>query len=162
MTPEGRSLTHLQMLESEAIHVMREVAAELERPVLLFSGGKDSIVLLRLAEKPSVGQRHVFLNPRRAADIHALIDRGVLPRAAAALLVLVQLAHLAFGLSPKRARAHGETLFTPEFWLERVLLAAQHVSEDVVPRALLGLNGATEALERGPRVHRKHHADGHA
>jgi sulfate adenylyltransferase subunit 2 len=46
-----RELTHLRALESEAIHVMREVAAELEKPVLLFSGGKDSIVLLRLAEK---------------------------------------------------------------------------------------------------------------
>ena len=43
--------THLQVLEAEAIHIMREVAAELENPVLLFSGGKDSIVLLRLAEK---------------------------------------------------------------------------------------------------------------
>jgi sulfate adenylyltransferase subunit 2 len=44
-------LSHLRALESEAIHVMREVAAEFERPVLLFSGGKDSIALLRLAEK---------------------------------------------------------------------------------------------------------------
>ncbi len=44
-------LSHLRALESEAIHVMREVAAEFERPVLLFSGGKDSIILLRLAEK---------------------------------------------------------------------------------------------------------------
>jgi sulfate adenylyltransferase subunit 2 len=44
-------LSHLRALEAEAIHVMREVAAEFERPVLLFSGGKDSIVLLRLAEK---------------------------------------------------------------------------------------------------------------
>ncbi|MEK7771396.1 MAG: sulfate adenylyltransferase subunit CysD [Pseudomonadota bacterium] len=43
--------THLDALESEAIHIMREVAAECANPVLLFSGGKDSIVLLRLAEK---------------------------------------------------------------------------------------------------------------
>jgi sulfate adenylyltransferase subunit 2 len=51
--PEAGSyeLSHLAALESEAIHIFREVAAELENPVLLFSGGKDSIVLLRLAEK---------------------------------------------------------------------------------------------------------------
>ena len=50
-SPTRPALSHLRALESEAIHVMREVAAEFERPVLLFSGGKDSIVLLRLAEK---------------------------------------------------------------------------------------------------------------
>ncbi len=44
-------LDHLGYLETEAIHIMREVAAEFERPCLLFSGGKDSICLLRLAEK---------------------------------------------------------------------------------------------------------------
>jgi sulfate adenylyltransferase subunit 2 len=44
-------LSQLDVLEAESIHVMREVAAEFERPVLLFSGGKDSIVMLRLAEK---------------------------------------------------------------------------------------------------------------
>jgi sulfate adenylyltransferase subunit 2 len=43
--------THLQVLEAEAIHIIREVASELETPVLLFSGGKDSIVLLALAAK---------------------------------------------------------------------------------------------------------------
>jgi sulfate adenylyltransferase subunit 2 len=43
--------SHLDSLEAESIFVMREVAAEFERPVLLFSGGKDSIVMLRLAEK---------------------------------------------------------------------------------------------------------------
>jgi sulfate adenylyltransferase subunit 2 len=49
--PATYHLSHLRTLEAEAVHVMRETAAEFERPVLLFSGGKDSIVLLRLAEK---------------------------------------------------------------------------------------------------------------
>ncbi len=44
-------LSHLKTLEAESIFIMREVAAEFERPVLLFSGGKDSIILMRLAEK---------------------------------------------------------------------------------------------------------------
>ena len=67
------ALSHLRALEAEAIHVMREVAAERERPALLFSGGKDSIVLLRLAEKafragplpvPAAARRHRPQLPR--------------------------------------------------------------------------------------------------
>ncbi|HUX62284.1 sulfate adenylyltransferase subunit CysD [Sulfuricella sp.] len=47
----NHTFTHLDTLESESIHIMREVAAECKNPALLFSGGKDSIVMLRLAEK---------------------------------------------------------------------------------------------------------------
>src|ERR1700758_5270987 len=57
-TPSGKPrmrsdylLSQLDVLEAESIHVMREVAAEFERPALLFSGGKDSIVMLALAAK---------------------------------------------------------------------------------------------------------------
>jgi sulfate adenylyltransferase subunit 2 len=46
-----RQLSNLESLEAESVHIIREVGAEFERPVLLFSGGKDSAVMLRLAEK---------------------------------------------------------------------------------------------------------------
>jgi sulfate adenylyltransferase subunit 2 len=49
--PRPLRLTHLDALESEAVHIFREAAAEFERPVLLFSGGKDSIVMLHMAAK---------------------------------------------------------------------------------------------------------------
>ena len=69
-------LDHLQYLETEAIHVLREVAAEFERPAILFSGGKDSICILRLAEKafrPS-DIPMPFLNVETGHEFPELID----------------------------------------------------------------------------------------
>ena len=53
-------LSQLDVLEAEGIHIIREVAAEFERPVLLFSGGKDSIVMLALAERAFAPARIPF------------------------------------------------------------------------------------------------------
>lgn len=58
--PAAYRVSHLAALEAESIFVIREVVAELERPVLLFSGGKDSIVMLRLAEKAFAPARIPF------------------------------------------------------------------------------------------------------
>ena len=85
-------LSHLQMLEAESVHIFREVAAELERPVLLFSGGKDSLVMLRLAEKAfwparipfpllHIDTGHNFqevldLRDRRAAELGVRLEVG--------------------------------------------------------------------------------------
>ena len=54
------NLTHLAQLEHEAIFIMREVAAQFERPALLFSGGKDSIVMVRLAQKAFAPAKYPF------------------------------------------------------------------------------------------------------
>src|SRR4029077_21027520 len=51
VTHADYQLSQLDQLEAESIHIFREVAAEFEKPVLMFSGGKDSIVMMRLAEK---------------------------------------------------------------------------------------------------------------
>lgn len=59
-SPTALTLPHLRQLEAEAIHIMREVAAEFERPCLLFSGGKDSIVMLHLAAKAFAPARIPF------------------------------------------------------------------------------------------------------
>jgi sulfate adenylyltransferase subunit 2 len=60
LPPPTYELTHLQALEAEAVHIIREVAAEFERPVMLFSGGKDSAVMLHLAVKAFAPARLPF------------------------------------------------------------------------------------------------------
>ncbi|MGL5861437.1 MAG: sulfate adenylyltransferase subunit CysD [Phycicoccus sp.] len=60
MTSHPYQLSHLDALESEAVYIIREVVAEFERPVLLFSGGKDSIVMLSLAERAFAPARIPF------------------------------------------------------------------------------------------------------
>ena len=78
ITPEGRSapladevrreerLSHIQLLEAESIHIFREVASEFQNPVMLYSIGKDSSVMLRLAQKAFYpGADSVPAAPRR-------------------------------------------------------------------------------------------------
>ena len=99
-TSEPYELSHLRELESESIHIFREVAAEFERPGLLFSGGKDSIVMLRLAEKAfwpgkipfpvvHIDTGHNFpeameFRDRRAAELGVRLIVGSVPEAIAA------------------------------------------------------------------------------
>ena len=57
---DSRTLTHLRQLEAESIHIIREVAAEFEKPVMLYSIGKDSSVMVRLAEKAFYPEKPPF------------------------------------------------------------------------------------------------------
>ena len=80
-SPSLTALTHLQRLEAESIHIMREVVAEAERPVMLYSVGKDSAVMLHLARKaffpapPPFPLLHVDTT-WKFRDMYALRDRA--------------------------------------------------------------------------------------
>ena len=109
-------LTHLQRLEAEAIHIFREAAAEAERPVMLYSAGKDSSVLLHLARKafapaaPAFPLLHVDTT-WKFRDMYALRDRAA---AAAGMELIVHRnpEALARGINPIE---HGSSLHT-QMW----------------------------------------------
>ena len=74
--PLSQSLSHLRQLEAESIHIIREVVAEFERPVLLFSGGKDSACMLHVARKAFFPARPPFplLHINTTWDFRDLLD----------------------------------------------------------------------------------------
>jgi sulfate adenylyltransferase subunit 2 len=109
------SLTHLQRLESESIHIIREVAAECDNPVMLYSIGKDSSVLLHLARKafypavPPFPLLHVDTT-WKFRDMYAMRDR-IARESGMELIVHVNREALAMGIDPF---THGSQLFTDE------------------------------------------------
>jgi len=98
------SLTHLERLEAEAIHIMREVVAEVERPVMLYSIGKDSAVMLHIARKAFYPARPPFPllhvdTTWKFRDMYALRDRAA-AEAGMELLVHQNPEALAKGINP--------------------------------------------------------------
>jgi len=87
-------LTPLQRLESESIHILREAAAECGRPVLLYSTGKDSTALLRLARKPSTRTyrpsrtrpNHIAAAAPENAETHVQTEKNTAEEAAGVIL----------------------------------------------------------------------------
>src|SRR5882762_3904917 len=74
--PESHRLSHLRLLEAESIHILREVASEFERPVMLYSIGEDSSVMLRLAQKAFFPARPPFplLHIDTSYKFHEMIE----------------------------------------------------------------------------------------
>ena len=104
MMARGRSLTHLERLEAESIHIMREVVAETERPVMLYSIGKDSAVMLHLARKafhpaiPPFPLLHVDTT-WKFKDMYAMRDR-MAAESGMQLLVYINPEAKAKGINP--------------------------------------------------------------
>src|SRR6187549_2397597 len=115
MSPPSH-LTHLQRLEAEAIHIMREVVAETERPVMLYSIGKDSAVMLHIAQKafypapPPFPLLHVDTT-WKFRDMYALRDK-MAQRAGMELLVHKNPEAVAKGINPFD---HGSAVHT-DMW----------------------------------------------
>ncbi len=112
----GTVLAHLDRLEAEAIHIIREAAAEAERPVMLFSGGKDSVAMLHLARKAFFPARPPFPllhvdTGWKFAELYALRDR-LAAAAGMALIVHRNPEAEARGINPFE---HGAALHT-ELW----------------------------------------------
>jgi len=107
------SLTHLELLEAEAIHIMREVVAEVERPVMLYSIGKDSAVMLHIARKAFFPARPPFPllhvdTTWKFREMYALRDRAA-AEAGMELLVHQNPEALAKGINPFE---HGSAVHT--------------------------------------------------
>jgi sulfate adenylyltransferase subunit 2 len=109
----ARRLTHLRLLEAESIHIMREVVAECERPVMLYSIGKDSSVMLRLAQKafypaaPPFPFLHIDTT-WKFRDMIAFRDETA-KRLGLELLVHTNAEGIEMGIDPFR---HGSTVYT--------------------------------------------------
>jgi sulfate adenylyltransferase subunit 2 len=110
----GYSLTHLKQLEAESIHIIREVAAEFENPVMLYSIGKDSACMVRLAEKafhpakPPFPLMHVDTT-WKFKDMYALRDNYVAKELGLKLIVYVNEQRRKEGISPI---THGSKVHT--------------------------------------------------
>ena len=131
MEPLTRSLTHLERLESEAVHIMREVVAEAERPVMLYSVGKDSAVMLHLAKKafhpspPPFPLLHVDTT-WKFKDMYALREKAA-AEAGMELLVFQNPEALEKGINPF---THGP-LHTDMWKTEGLKQALDHYGFDV-------------------------------
>ena len=110
-------LTHLQALEAEAIHIIREVAAEFEKPVMLYSIGKDSAVMLRLAQKafhpgkPPFPLMHVDTT-WKFKDMYEFRDTYIRKTLGLDLIVYVNEEGLKQGISPISSKLHTDVMKT--------------------------------------------------
>jgi sulfate adenylyltransferase subunit 2 len=127
----SHKLSHLDRLEAESIHIMREVAAEAERPVLLYSIGKDSAVMLRLAEKafypapPPFPLLHVDTT-FKFRDMYTLRDR-MAQQLGMELLVYQNPEALALGINPF---THGSSVHTDVWKTQGLKKALDHYGFD--------------------------------